>query len=147
MFKSGDVGVHATERMAAPFPPQVVYGLVYLSRFDEAFLILMSSPGPGTGKSGPTLVPLSALWTSASKLKVTPHLFFWTAVEASHEQKVAPGGFRLHTSWMSLIRACFQVFKKKLPGFPFLWYRVKSGLMTLRFVCSSPAPLSDDDEG
>ena len=122
----------------------MVYGLVYLSRFDEAFLILMSSPGPGMGKSGPTLVPLSALWTSASKLKVTPHLFFWTAVEASHEQKVAPGGFRLHTSWMSLIQACFQVLKN---GFLFLWYRVKSGLMTLRFVCSSPAPLSDDDEG
>ena len=89
----------------------MVYGFVYLSRFDEAFLILMSSPGPGMGKSGPILVPLSALWTSASKLKVTPHLFFWTVVEASHEQKAAPGDFRLHTSWMSLGRACLQALK------------------------------------
>ena len=90
----------------------MVVRLVYLSRSDEAFLILMSSPGPGMGKNGPVLPPLPVFVDLCKQAEgYSPHIF-WSVAEASHEQKAAPGDFRLHTSWMSLVWACFQAFKK-----------------------------------
>ena len=96
------------------FPPQVVVRLVYLSRSDEAFLILMSSPGPGMGKNGPVLPPLPVFVDLCKQAEgYSPHIF-WSVAEASHEQKAAPGDFRLLPPWISLFWACMLALDKML---------------------------------
>ena len=122
--------------------PKWLYGLVYFSRFDEAFLTLLLSPGPGTGRIGRFLPLCRLFWTSASKLKVTPHIFFWSVAEASHEQKAAPGDFPPPPPWISLFRACLLALDKNC--FSLLGKIESHGFSS---VCSSPAPLSDDEDG
>ena len=94
--------------------PKWLYGLVCLSRSDEAFLILMSSPGPGMGKNGPVLSPLPAFVDLCKQAEGYSPLIFWSVAEASHEQKAAPGDFRLLPPWMSLFWACVLALDKML---------------------------------